>query len=164
MKPKHLIPILFSTLITIIIACNNTSPEVKSIPISDKEGVIPKIEILAENKVAVEMKVEGMVCAMGCAKFIEEKVAEVDGVASSKVDFEEGVAYFEFDKTVLKEDEIVSFINDIHDGQYKAKIIEEKEVTEEEEVSTEDEESITSVVEQFNFSFPELLTYFMKRL
>ncbi len=163
MKSKHLIPILFSTLITITVACNNTTPEVKAIPVAEKEEASSPKEILAENKVAVEMKVEGMVCAMGCAKFIEDKVAEVDGIASSKVNFEEGVAYFEYDKTILKESEIVSFINDIHDGQYKAKIIEEKEITEE-EVDTSEEESLTSVVEQFNFSFPELLTYFMKRL
>ena len=35
-----------------------------------------------------EFGIEGMTCAMGCAKTIEKKMAKMDGVKSAKVDFE----------------------------------------------------------------------------
>ena len=68
------------------------------------EGV--KTEVLAENKESVQMKVDGMVCAMGCAKYIQEQVADLNGVVASNVNFEEGSAVFEFDKSVLSATEI----------------------------------------------------------
>ncbi|MEQ8623379.1 MAG: heavy metal-associated domain-containing protein [Vicingaceae bacterium] len=122
--------------------------------------------VLAENKASVDMKVEGMVCAMGCAKFIEEKVSKLDGVVLSEVNFEEESAHFEFDKTNTSALEIEKFINDIHDGQYSAKIA-TKTAPESKEVKTtesDDKKSVGAVSESLNFSFPELFTYFLKRI
>jgi len=133
-------------------------------------------EITAEARMAsVEMKVDGMVCAMGCAKFIENKVAEEAGVNSSKVDFESETAYFTYDANQWTAEELEQFINDIHDGQYKATIVAQQEVEEEKKEEdlqdeAEDEEEdkdadVAQVVSEVqNISFPELLTYFINRL
>lgn len=148
-----------------LLVINSCSNEPKQVEISTKEKV-EKTELLAENKKAVDMEVEGMTCAMGCAKYIEDKVAGLNGVVLSQVNFEEGTAHFEFDETALSSEEIESFINEIHDGQYKAKIAEKKEAeeTEEEDDSSDEDETVASVSENLNFSFPELFTYFLKRL
>lgn len=138
-----------------------SNAEPKTIAIEKKAK---KTEVLAENREEVEMKVEGMVCAMGCAKFIEDKVADLDGIIASNVNFEEGVAKFEFDKTATDSKEIKKFINGIHDGQYKATLLEEVEKAEENETVDSDKESISSVAEHINISFPELFTYFLKRI
>tara|TARA_B100001109_G_scaffold255853_1_gene261659 strand:+ start:10980 stop:11474 length:495 start_codon:yes stop_codon:yes gene_type:complete len=134
------------------------------------EGV--KTEVLAENKESVQMKVDGMVCAMGCAKYIQEQVADLNGVVASNVNFEEGSAVFEFDKSVLSATEIESFINEIHDGQYSATIADEEagdEVEKEIEVEVEEEETekkvdVASVSQNLNISLPKLFTYFLKAL
>lgn len=133
-----------------------------------------KVEVLAENKSAVKMEIDGMVCAMGCAKYIEDKVADLDGILSSKVDFEAGLADFEFDKSAMTAEEIQTFISEIHDGQYKATLVaeQEKEVkTEKVEVEStspskdsKKENPISSVREKLDINFPELLTYFLKQL
>ena len=140
-------------------------------------------EVTAEAQFAsVEMKVEGMVCAMGCAKFIEDKVAGEAGVTESKVDFEEGMAYFTFDANQWTAEELEAFIDEIHDGQYDATIVAQNqdedpstgsgtkdEDVKSEDIEDEDEDDESSDVVQVvskvqNISFPDLLTYFMKRL
>jgi Cu+-exporting ATPase len=149
-------------------ACNQ---EPKTIEIASESS---NEKVIAENNQQVDMKVEGMVCAMGCAKFIEDKVANLDGIVISNVNFEEGTAHFEFDEGLLSSEDIEDFINEIHDGQYKATIAEasamkDAEVMEEEEIEEMEEgssetESLGSVSERIDFSFPEIFTYFLKRL
>lgn len=154
------------------VACNSveqTNTEVKE--------EIKKTEVLAENKTEVKMEIEGMVCAMGCAKYIEDEVADLNGIVASKVDFEAGVGSFEFDKSAMTAEEIQTFISEIHDGQYKAKVLldEETEVpaeaTEEKVPAdadkakvTKEESSISAVREKININFPQLLTYFLKQI
>lgn len=129
-------------------------------------------EVVEEKLAQVEMKVEGMVCAMGCAKFIQDKVADQEGVTESKVDFESGMAYFTFNENAISAEDLEKFIDEIHDGQYDATIATKGEVKTEEieqELSEDEEESaekdVVQVVNKFqNISFPELLTYFVKRL
>lgn len=139
-----------------------------------------KTEVLAENKTEVKLEIEGMVCAMGCAKYIEDEVAGLSGIVASKVDFEAGVGSFEFDKSAMTAEEIQSFISEIHDGQYKAKVVLDDEAEVPAEASegkvptdatdadkakvAKEESSISAVREKINISFPQLLTYFLKQL
>lgn len=150
--------IFLLTIVSLFFACNSGEADLKK-----KEIGGAPVEILAENKTDVKMSVEGMVCAMGCAKFIEDKVASLEGIVESSVDFEEGTAYFEFDKTALSSEQIEDFINSIHDGQYKAKIT-SLEKMEEQSSSEDSEESLSSVGERVNINFPQLFTYFIKRI
>lgn len=147
------------------ISCNQ--PKTKEIAVTQETEINTeeKKEVLAENKAAVNMKVEGMVCAMGCAKFIEDKVYDLNGIVASNVNFEEGTAMFEFDKSLINEEEIEEYINNIHDGQYKAKIASNNDATIDEDGSAEQKESLSSVKNRIaSISFPELFTYFLKNL
>jgi hypothetical protein len=82
--------LLFSIAV-LLIGCgdsNTSSNDAELIEIGSTQQGVQK-EVLAENKVEVKMEVEGMTCAMGCAKYIEEKVGGMEGVVASTVNFEE---------------------------------------------------------------------------
>jgi copper chaperone CopZ len=152
----------------------------KSCQEAETEKATVATEVLAENKQEVDMKVEGMVCAMGCAKYIEKEVGEMNGVLASAVNYEEGTARFQFDKSVLSANDIEKFINDIHDGQYSATItveatsnnidsnddssLKEGKSNEMDEAEEEVEKEVVSLKENLNISFPKLFTYFLKAL
>lgn len=164
--------VLFSLIasVTLITSCNapastENGVETTTTTTTTTEETVKKV-VLAENKAEVKMKVEGMVCAMGCAKYIEEEVASLEGIALSKVNFEEGAATFEYDKTTMSPEKIADFINNIHDGQYKAKIaVNETPDIDVEGSSNENEESLGSVSERIdNISLPKLFTFLLKRL
>lgn len=65
--------------------------------------------------------IEGMTCEIGCAKTIESKIAKLDGVAESKVNFEGKKGTFTYDSNKISEEKIISSINGLLDGKtYKA--------------------------------------------
>ena len=160
MRKIRLSAIALTVSILALFACENAVEEKSA-------------EILEEKIVKVEMKVDGMVCAMGCAKFIQDKVAEQEGVMESKVDFESETAYFTFNENAISAEELEKFIDEIHNGQYDATIADgsveqEQEGIEQESIEEEEESEEKAVVQVAkriqNISFPELFTYFMKRL
>jgi len=155
---------LLGTVVMLAVSCSQKPEQIEISASVDAEVNEPK-QVIAENKSEVDMEVKGMTCAMGCAKFIEEKVAGLNGVVLSQVNFEEKRAHFEFDKTQTSSKEIEQLINDIHDGIYEANIIDDHSTSSDElEETSNDEESLSSVRERLNISFPELFTYFIKRI
>jgi len=60
------------------------------------------------------MQIEGMVCEMGCAMSIEEKLAEAKGVLSAEVNYEEATCNVEFDESQVSEKEIISLIQSVN--------------------------------------------------
>jgi Cu+-exporting ATPase len=91
---KNLCLITITSLL--IVACKNeTKPQVKTV---DME-VTSKANTLDPNAhyAKAEFGIEGMTCAMGCAKTIEKKIAGMEGVRSAKVDFGKQMAMVEYD-------------------------------------------------------------------
>lgn len=84
-------------IVALFTACKNneSTPEVKTV----------EVETTSETKeldpnatyAKAEFTIEGMTCAMGCAKTIENKMAHMDGVKSAKVDFDKKLAMVEYD-------------------------------------------------------------------
>ena len=66
------------------------------------------------------MGIEGMTCAIGCAKAIETQLKNVDGVSSAVVDFESATASIEFNPGLVSEAGLLDFVNDYRDGSFKA--------------------------------------------
>lgn len=119
-------------------------------------------EILADSE--MELNVEGMVCAVGCAKYIEKEVSNLTGVTRCSVDFEKGKAQIAFASEEIEEEGIVNTINSLNDGQFKVSVIDiltrkvEKSGGKREGSKTENADP------EVSFYFPELITYFMHRL
>ncbi|MFT5055208.1 MAG: mercuric ion binding protein, partial [Oceanospirillaceae bacterium] len=63
-------------------------------------------------------QIDGMTCAMGCAKAIEKAMLEVPGVVLSSVDFEAGVGTFSYEGSDLKTADLVAAIEGVNNGAY----------------------------------------------
>jgi len=96
----------FKLTLVILLICvsvwsckNETEPEIKIIKTSESliNTKMDNDKILAK----VEFNIEGMTCAIGCAKTIEKKLAKMDGVMSAKVDFEKKLAQVEYDESII---------------------------------------------------------------
>lgn len=89
--------VAFLLLVVAFAACkNNTEPEVKTVE-TDVAVVAAKLDPNATYAKA-EFTIDGMTCAMGCAKTIEKKIAKMEGVKSAKVDFDRRLAMVEYDE------------------------------------------------------------------
>ena len=66
------------------------------------------------------MGIEGMTCAMGCARAIETELKNVEGVSSALVDFESATASIEFNPGLVSEAGLLDFVNDYRGGSFKA--------------------------------------------
>lgn len=101
-----------------IVSCKNetetktTTPEA-AIAVTPKE----KKPIEAANLQTANMAIEGMTCAMGCAKTIEKKLAESEGVEKATVDFDKKLATISFDKTVQNPESLTKIIEGVADGK-----------------------------------------------
>ncbi|MCP4485470.1 MAG: heavy-metal-associated domain-containing protein [Flavobacteriaceae bacterium] len=96
----------FKLTLVILLICvavwsckNETEPEIKIIKTSESliNTKMDNDKILAK----AEFNIEGMTCAIGCAKTIEKKLAKMDGVKYAKVDFEKKLAQVEYDESIV---------------------------------------------------------------
>jgi mercuric ion binding protein len=83
------------------------------------ETTAPKVkkEIAATNLQTASFKIEGMTCAVGCAKTIQEELSALDGVQTAKVDFEQKLATVSFDKTVQTPESLTKTVEATGDGK-----------------------------------------------
>ena len=94
MTLKHISLIAFASLW--VTACKNEAkPELKTVE-TEVKSEIAQLDPNAHYAKA-EFSIEGMTCAMGCAKTIEKKIAKMDGVKSATVDFDKQLAMVEYD-------------------------------------------------------------------
>ena len=76
-----------------------------------------KKEIAAANLQTATFEVEGMTCAIGCAKTIQEDLTGLDGVQEAKVDFGTKLATVTFDKTVQNREKLTKVVEAAADGK-----------------------------------------------
>lgn len=83
------------------------------------EVVAPKVkkEIAAANLQTTSFAIEGMTCAIGCAKTIQEDLTALDGVQDAKVDFDTKLATVTFDKTVQNPEKLTKTVESAADGK-----------------------------------------------
>ena len=156
MKKIKLI-LVFVALGTFSIALNSCSnSDLKT----EKES-----SINADNVVVADYSVDGMVCAMGCAKTIQDELVAMSGVVACDVDFENGKAHIEYDKSQLNETELIAVIEGLADGKYKVSQWQGDDVLENEDVeeSNGSEES-TGEVFLPSFQIPNLLDLLLNQI
>jgi Cu+-exporting ATPase len=107
-----------------VMACKNEAqPEVKTVE-TDVNSEVSTIEAKQLDPNATyakaEFGIEGMTCAMGCAKTIEKKIAKMDGVKSAKVDFEKELAMVEYDESKVTPNSLEEAVSKAGDT-YKVK-------------------------------------------
>lgn len=99
MNNLNLTLILILTFISIWSCKNETEPPLKTVETVES---LANSQMDSDNVLAkAEFNIEGMTCAIGCAKTIEKKLAKMDGVKSAKVDFEKKLAQVEYDESIV---------------------------------------------------------------
>lgn len=73
--------------------------------------------IAPENVQTASFEIEGMTCAMGCAKTIEKELSGLDGVEKAAVDFDKKTATVTFDKTVQNQESLTRIVQETGDGK-----------------------------------------------
>ena len=89
--------VLLAAVALFLIGCKEAQPEIKTVDMAQPEMVSEKQ--LDPNAIyaKAEFGIDGMTCAMGCAKMIEKKIANMEGVKSATVDFDTRLAMVEYD-------------------------------------------------------------------
>lgn len=109
---------IFSIFALVISSCkNDRQPEVKTVDVAVSEKDIAQTLDPNATYAKVEFGIDGMTCAMGCAKTIEKKMAKMEGVKSAKVDFDKRLAMVEYDEakvTPQSLEEAVAKVADIY--------------------------------------------------
>ena len=95
----------------LLASCTSKNPAKKTVSHSDET----KMEMANENLSNISFQVDGMTCEVGCAARIEKKVAAMEGVAMSKVDFEAKTAYISFDPATTSFDNVKATIESLGD-------------------------------------------------
>lgn len=109
---KSIVGLAFSA--ALFIGCKDTASK----PAEANDEASTKKEIAAATKPeTASFHIEGMTCAEGCAKTIEKKLSEMDGVQNAKVDFDKKEATVNFDLDKLKADDLVKAVEATGDGQ-----------------------------------------------
>jgi len=110
---------VFAVALAIVSCKNNTKPETITV---DTQTETVKKEIitsdLAANYNKAEFKIDGMTCAIGCAKRIESKLASMEGVKSVTVDFEQKLAMVEYNEAKVDFEALTSTVAKVP-GDYK---------------------------------------------
>ncbi len=93
---------------------NETNPEIKTVNTSTETT-----KTLDPNATyaKAEFTIEGMTCAVGCAKTIEKNISKMDGVKSATVDFDKKLAMVEYDEAKVNPntlEETVTKVGDIY--------------------------------------------------
>lgn len=85
---------------------------------SETPEASPKKEVAAAVKPeTASFTIDGMTCPEGCAKTIEKKLSEINGVQNAKVDFDKKQAVIHFDLDKLTSDDLVKAVETTGDGQ-----------------------------------------------
>lgn len=101
---------------TLLISCKKEIPAIKTVeatPIAPKA----KQQIAVQNLQTASFTVEGMTCAVGCAKTIEGELSNLDGVQKATVDFDKKLATVTFDKTIQNQESLIKVVQATGDGK-----------------------------------------------
>lgn len=111
--------ILIAAAITGLVFVGCKKEEDKSLQVVNADKNTPKEHkpIAAENLQTASFTIDGMTCAVGCAKTIEEELANLDGVDKATVDFDKKTATVSFDKTIQNSESLTKVVQETGDGK-----------------------------------------------
>lgn len=160
MKINNYFLVLTVASLSFFAACNNPSENNEEEATTTEKSVIDASKVLA-----VDYKIDGMTCKMGCAKTIEKTVAGLNGVVLSNVDFDSEKGHFEFDASIISEKEIITAIENVAD-QYKVEEWKEEKDSSEENAPSEtksEDKSVTNV-KMPTFEIPNIFELLINQL
>jgi copper chaperone CopZ len=102
----------------VMVSCKQNTEEGEKIIPHSEQTEAPKVkkEIAVENLQSATFKIDGMVCAMGCAKVIQDNLSKLDGVQIAVVDFDKKIASISYDKTIQNQESLTKIVQATGDG------------------------------------------------
>jgi copper chaperone CopZ len=95
---------------SVFVSCKKETTEVKVDQTTSAKKPIANAETTSFN-------IEGMTCAIGCAKTIETKLSGLEGVQKATVDFDKKTATVEYDPAVQSPEKLATFVEAVADGK-----------------------------------------------
>lgn len=110
---------IFALAMVVFLTASCKKETEKNGEITEKENVAPKKEVVIapENLQTASFEIEGMTCAVGCAKTIEEELGSLDGVQKATVDFDSKKATVVFDKKIQSQESLFQVVEATADGK-----------------------------------------------
>lgn len=113
MKILHYLLVL-AIVVPLLISCKDTANK----PTAGNDETNGKKEVVAAVKPeTASFKIEGMTCSMGCAKTIETRLSNMEGVQKATVDFDKKQAIVEFDATIQNPEKLTKAVEATGDGE-----------------------------------------------
>ena len=112
---KSIVTLVLTSIL--FVGCKEKETEMVAKETATTEAPKVKKEIVAANLQTASFSVEGMTCAVGCAKTIEEDLTGLDGVQKATVDFDTKIATVTFDKTVQTPEKLTTVVEAAADGK-----------------------------------------------
>lgn len=94
----------------VLFSCKDTASKPSSMDSASNSTAV------AQKPETASFKIDGMTCAIGCAKTIETKLSKMDGVQKVSVDFDKKQATVEFDASIVTPEKIVQAVESTGDG------------------------------------------------
>ena len=101
---------------TMLFSCKDTASKPTTDDTKETAATEQKAPAVAAKPETASFKIEGMTCAIGCAKTIEKELAEMNGVQKATVDFDKKEAIVEFDAAVLTPEKLYATVEATGDG------------------------------------------------
>lgn len=105
------------TLASVLFVSCKEKP-VKAIAAPAKVTAAPKVkkQIVTANLQTASFTIEGMTCAMGCAKTIEKELSGLDGVQKATVNFDKKLGTVIYDRTMQTPENLTKVVQATGDG------------------------------------------------
>jgi copper chaperone CopZ len=101
---------------SLLFSCKDTASKPAANHETEATATTEKTTAVAAKPETTSFKIDGMTCAMGCAKTIEKELADMEGVQKATVDFDKKEATVEFDAAVLTPDKLYATVEGAADG------------------------------------------------
>ena len=101
---------------TLLLSCKDTASKPASTDAKETVTTTTKAPAVAVKPETASFKIDGMTCAIGCAKTIETKLSKMEGVQKATVDFDKKQATVDFDGSVLTPEKLVQAVESTGDG------------------------------------------------
>ena len=101
----------------VFVSCKKEEDKSLAVATAEKNAPKEKKAIAPENVQTASFTIDGMTCAIGCAKTIEQELSDLDGVEKATVDFEKKTAIVTFDKSVQNPENLTKVVQETGDGK-----------------------------------------------
>lgn len=101
----------------LFIGCKNNDSEKQITKKEVAETTKIKKEVAPENLQTASFEIEGMTCAVGCARTIEKELTALDGIQEATVDFDTKTATVSFDKNIQSPESLTKVVQASADGK-----------------------------------------------